>query len=64
MKLKNVLKGHANDDSVFIKWRGKTISWSGRGILHITSRYVPEWLEKEVSNTTKRYNGDTVIFLK
>lgn len=61
MKLKNVLKGHVNDDSVFIKWYGKTISWSGKGILDITERYAPEWLEKEVPNTTKRYNGHTVI---
>lgn len=61
MTLRNVLKGHKTDRNVLVTIGYKSCEWSGDGIEHIVNRYCPELLDRKVKNTTKTWNGKTVI---
>ena len=67
MKLKHVLKGHINDQYIFIESKIKKFgssahikyerfAFTGDGMLEILEHYGSSWLEREVLNTTKKNN--------
>ncbi len=63
MTLKNVLKGHQTDKQIIITTGYQSLQWKGSSMLHMVNRYAKEWLDMNVKNTTKLYNGTTLIEL-